>query len=162
MADKAVSPGLKLFYISTAPHQISKGCFTKINYCMKCYIIDHASKECPKPKGFKVCSECSSNDNTWTACTLKTKKYINCGEAQRTLAHKCSKRKERVKEKEKVGREKKKKDLLPGNKCSNNSRKLCKPYISIKCLRKQPDLESDDLRLPYSLNEHGLSRFCLC
>lgn len=100
MADKAMNHGLRLFNVSIAPHQITKERYVQITFCMKCYAIeDHITKQCPKPAGYKVCSECSSQDHTWKNCPKETVKCINCGEAHRTLAYKCSKRKEKVKEK---------------------------------------------------------------
>ena len=101
MADKAVRHGILLFGISIAPYQIDKERYTKINYCMKCYAIKyHSTRQCPKPIRYKACSECSSNSHTWTWCNNEEKKCLNCEGAHRTLAYKCPKRKEAVKQKE--------------------------------------------------------------
>lgn len=100
MADKAMNHGLRLFNVSIAPHQMAKEKYVQISYCMKCYAIeDHITKQCPKPEGYKVCSECSSQEHTWKHCPKGTLKCVNCGEAHKTMAYKCKKRKEKIKEK---------------------------------------------------------------
>lgn len=107
MADKAANQGLRLFHVSIAPHQISKERYINIPYCMKCYAIDdHATNQCPKPQGYQICSECSSQNHTWRNCRTEEKKCINCGGAHRTLAYKCPKRKEKGKEKQQEAKQK--------------------------------------------------------
>ena len=107
MADKAINQGLRLFNVSIAPHQISKERYINIPYCMKCYDIDdHVTNQCPKPQGYQICSECSSQDHTWRNCQIEEKKCIKCGGTHRTMAYKCPKRKENVKKKEREAKQK--------------------------------------------------------
>ncbi len=51
------------------------------------------------PRDYKICSECSEEGHVWHQCQNTTKKYLNCNEDHSTIAMKCSKRKEIVKEK---------------------------------------------------------------
>lgn len=90
MADKATRQGLRVFNVSIAPHQIDKELYNKVNFCMGCYVIEeHNTRQCLKPIGYKVCSECSSTEHTWITCNTEKKKCLNCGETHRTLAYKC-------------------------------------------------------------------------
>ena len=100
MADKAIQHGIRLFRISVASHQITKEKYTEITYCLRCYALEqHLTKDCPKPREHKACSECASDDHTWSNCTSTTKKCLNCGGPHRTMAFKCPTRKLAVNEK---------------------------------------------------------------
>lgn len=51
------------------------------------------------PQTYKICSECSVEGHLWHECREKNKTCLNCGENHRTLAMKCSKRRDIVKAK---------------------------------------------------------------
>lgn len=100
MATKAEADGLRLFNMSIAYHQIKRETYMPIKTCLRCYKIEeHNTSECPQPREYKVCSECSSHDHTWRNCKSPTKRCLNCDQEHRTLAMKCPKRKEAVKKK---------------------------------------------------------------
>lgn len=99
MAQKALE-GIKLFHLCISSQQIEAEKYINITTCFKCYALDaHLTKNCPKPKDYKICSECSSTEHIWKNCSTQTKKCINCGGEHRTLAMKCQKRKQLVKTK---------------------------------------------------------------
>lgn len=100
MAAKAETNGLRLFNMSIAYHQIKREIYTPIKTCLRCYKIeDHNTSECPQPRDYKICSECSSQDHTWRSCKSNEKKCLNCNQAHRTMAMICPKRKEAIKRK---------------------------------------------------------------
>ena len=100
LAQKCTERGLKAFNISIPSHEIKLETYIAIKCCMKCYSLEsHFTNECPKPKEFKICSECSEEGHVWHQCKTSTKKCINCSENHSTLAMKCVKRKEILKEK---------------------------------------------------------------
>ncbi len=67
---------------------------------MRCYTLEHHfTNECPKPRDFKVCSECSNEGHVWHQCQEPHKKCLNCGENHSAMAMKCNKRKQILKEK---------------------------------------------------------------
>lgn len=62
---------------------------------MKCYPIEeHTTNKCPKPKEYKICSECGDRNHTWKDCHSSEKKLVNCDGNHRTIANKCPKRRE--------------------------------------------------------------------
>ena len=94
MVDNCMEKGVKLFFYHVSPSDIKKDNFIKILTCFKCYKIDdHLKHNCPNEDSFRVCSECSSSDHTYTNCTSVTKKCINCEGAHSTLAYRCPMRK---------------------------------------------------------------------
>ncbi len=100
LAKKCTEQGLKAFKISIPCHEIKLETYIPIKCCMKCYALeDHFSNECPKSKDFKVCSECSREGHVWHQCTATNKQCLNCSGSHSTLAMKCVKRKEIIKEK---------------------------------------------------------------
>lgn len=93
-AKKAQTAGLRLFSMSIPATQIKQEVYHNIQTCFRCYALeDHFSSQCPKPKDYKVCSECAQEGHTWKECSSNEKKCLNCEENHRTLAAKCSKRK---------------------------------------------------------------------
>ena len=94
-AKKCTEKGLLAFNISIAPHTIKQETYISIRCCMKCYCLEeHTTRECPKPKDYKICSECSSIGHLWHQCKEEQKKCINCEGNHSTLAMRCTKRKE--------------------------------------------------------------------
>ncbi len=101
MARRARSEGLLLFSISVPPHQMKEETYIPLLTCNTCYAIeDHSTKQCPCPQGYKVCSECSSNDHTFRECSSPEKQCLHCGQAHSCMAMRCPARKKAYKEKE--------------------------------------------------------------
>ncbi|KAK8393515.1 hypothetical protein O3P69_006685 [Scylla paramamosain] len=63
-------------------------------------IEDHSTKQCPCPQGYKVCSECGSNDHTFRESTSPSKQCLHCGQDHSCMAMCCPARKKAYKEKE--------------------------------------------------------------
>ena len=102
-ATKTCEQGLKLFKMKIPHYNIKKEEYTPINVCYKCYKLeDHHTNQCPQEANYKVCSECSSTEHTWTNCNNTFKKCLNCNGDHRTLAFKCPSRKTLVEEKKKA------------------------------------------------------------
>ncbi len=102
LAKKCTQNGFLAFNLSVPPHQIKQETYEyiPIKCCMKCYKLeDHATRECDKPNGFKICSECGQEGHYWHQCKERKKCCINCGEEHSTLAMKCTIRKDILKEK---------------------------------------------------------------
>ncbi len=100
LAQKCTEKGLKAFSISIPAHEIKQETFIPVKCCMKCYTLEsHFTNECPKPSTLKICSECSETGHVWHECPNEYKKCLNCGENHSTMALKCPKRKEIVKNK---------------------------------------------------------------
>ncbi len=100
-AKKTTEKGIPVFHMSIPAHTVKIEEYIPITTCLKCYAIeDHITSECPKPKEYKICSECSSNDHTWRECSASNiRKCINCKGEHRTLANKCPQRKKALEEK---------------------------------------------------------------
>ncbi len=100
LAKRCTERGLKAFGISIPAHEIKLETYIPVKCCMKCYVLeDHFTNEYPKPKDYKVCSECNSYEHVWHQCKESKKTCLNCGEGHSTLAMKCKKRKQILKEK---------------------------------------------------------------
>ncbi len=109
LAQKCLEAGIKAFGISIPATMIKHETYIPIKSCMRCYTLEeHHTNECPRPKDFKICSECSTEGHVWHQCQSNTKKCINCGENHSTLAMKCQKRKDTIKEKRSQMNEKEK------------------------------------------------------
>ncbi len=103
LAKRCKEKGLLAFNLSVPPTDIKQETFIPIKCCLKCYSLeDHYTNECPKDQHYKVCSECSVEGHVWHQCREQTKKCINCGDNHSSLAMKCTKRKEIIKEKRKA------------------------------------------------------------
>ncbi|MPC22836.1 hypothetical protein E2C01_015863 [Portunus trituberculatus] len=99
-AKKSTEKGILGLHMSIPPHSIKIEEFTPITTCFKCYAIeDHTTAKCPKPKDYKICSECSSQNHTWKECDVNNKKCVNCDGDHRTIANKCPHRKRAIEEK---------------------------------------------------------------
>ncbi len=100
LAQKCLQTGIKAFGISTPASLIKQETYIPIKCCMRCYTLEtHYTSECPMPKDYKICSECSEEGHVWHQCQNKTKKCLNCTEPHSSMAMKCKKRKEKIKEK---------------------------------------------------------------
>ncbi len=66
LARKCTEIGLHVFNISIPPHEIKQETFIPIKCCMKCYCLEeHNTRDCPKGKEYKLCSECSNEGHLW-------------------------------------------------------------------------------------------------
>ena len=100
LAQKCIGSGMKAFGISITPHMIKQETYIPVKCCMRCYTLEHHfTSECPKQKEYKICSECSQEGHVWHQCQNEFKKCLNCRENHSTMAMKCKKRKEIIKEK---------------------------------------------------------------
>ena len=101
-ANTATEKGLLAFHMSIPSYNMKIDEFFPILTCMRCYSLEeHTTAMCPKPKEYKICSECGSSNHTWRDCKETTKNGINCEGQHRTLANKCPKRKEIIDNKRK-------------------------------------------------------------
>lgn len=106
-AKKCTEKGLLAFNLSIPHTEIKQETYIQIQCCMRCYQLEkHNTKDCTKDQSYKICSECSGEGHLWHQCTEKSKKCINCGDEHSTMAMKCAKRKEILKEKRKQETEK--------------------------------------------------------
>ena len=95
VAKKATEQGILGYCMSISPHTIKLEDYIPILTCLRCYALeDHITPKCPKPKQYKICSECTSSDHYWHECTATTKKCLNCEGTHRTLANSCPLRKQ--------------------------------------------------------------------
>ena len=102
MADRAVREGLNLHFQRFKKGNIEKEMFVPVIPCYKCYSYTHQKRNCPKPQDYKICSICAIEGHCYTECSNEENlKCINCGGGgeHRTLATKCQKRKEVIKNK---------------------------------------------------------------
>lgn len=104
MAKKATDSGLFILFQSIPPETIEKEFFFSLIPCYRCYEYNHIIKDCPRSEQYKVCSECAAEGHTFRNCSETNKKCLNCNEDHRTLAARCPKRKQILKEKEKQER----------------------------------------------------------
>ena len=107
-ADKTVREGFKIYFQFFQGKNIEKELFVPIVPCYRCYSYTHQKKACPKPEGYKVCSNCSEEGHLYTECNSETNKCINCNNDHRTLAARCPKRKELIRSKVREIRERSK------------------------------------------------------
>lgn len=102
-AKKCTEKGLLAFHLSIPPSDIKQEEYIHITCCTKCYQLDdHQTRNCTKDKDYKICSECSELTHVWHQCQATTKTCINCGENHSTMAMRCQKRKDIIKEKRKL------------------------------------------------------------
>ena len=101
LAKKCTEKGIKAFSINIPAHEIKLETYIPIKCCMRCYALEeHFTNECPKSRDYKICSECSAEGHVWHQCRENYKHCISCGDSHSTLAMKCVKRKEILREKE--------------------------------------------------------------
>ena len=101
MAEKACDQGLRMFYLSVPPHQMRRETYTHLIACDRCHALEsHNTSECPKPRTYKRCSECSEEGHTYRECTATVKKCLHCQQEHSARAMRCSTRKRALREKE--------------------------------------------------------------
>ncbi len=94
LAPKCLETGIKAFGISAPPNMIKQEIYIPVKCCMRCYSLEqHYTSECPKPKEYKICSECSEEGHVWHQCLNNIKKCLNCKGNHSSMAMKCQKRK---------------------------------------------------------------------
>ena len=72
-AQTALTTGLKLFNTLISPRQIQQDLFIDIQMCFRCYKLDdHATKDCPRPTTYSICSHCGAEGHTHTQCPNPT------------------------------------------------------------------------------------------
>ena len=129
MAKKALVEGLHLFQIHIPGHQMRQEVFIPLLTCNRCNAVeDHATKSCPKPSGYVLCSECGNEDHSFRTCTATSKKCLHCGGEHSTRAMRCPMRKEALKNKEEAARQARVRRLAA------NYRHPRKFWREIKCL----------------------------
>ena len=100
LAKKCTEKGLKAFKISIPATEIKLETYIPIQCCMRCYTLEsHYTNECPKSRDFKLCSECGTEGHLWHQCREPNKRCINCNKEHSALQMKCPKRKEILKNK---------------------------------------------------------------
>ena len=104
-SQRALQNGFLCGNTKISSNQIEKEGFTYILICFNCYKLeDHTSAKCPT-KDTIVCSECTGN-HYFKDCTSPTKKCLNCEGPHRTMSTACPKKKEIVKRKRIIAKEK--------------------------------------------------------
>ena len=106
VADQIAENGITIFSQRFDGRSLEREVYINVTPCMRCYKYDHFTKKCKAPESYKICSECAGMDHRFGECQSQHKKCINCGQNHRTLAYKCPKRKEVVKQKIKEKKEK--------------------------------------------------------
>ena len=106
VADQIAENGITIFSQRFDGRSLEREVYINITPCMRCYKYDHFTKRCKAPESYKICSECARTGHRFSECQSQHKKCINCGQSHRTLAYKCPKRKEAVKQKFKEKKEK--------------------------------------------------------
>ena len=98
---KAQQDGLKMFMMSIPSYQaIKQEIYYNVKICFRCYALeDHNTNQCDKSQEYKICSECAEYGHIWKDCSKNIFKCINCSGDHRTLASKCPRRKEIIKNK---------------------------------------------------------------
>ena len=98
--------GLHLFQIHIPGHQMRQEVFIPLLTCNRCNAVeDHATKSCPKPASYVLCSECGNEDHSFRTCTATSKKCLHCGGEHSARAMHCPMRKEALKNKEEAARQ---------------------------------------------------------
>ncbi len=101
-AKKATEIGLLACKLSIPSYNIKLETYIPVKCCMKCYRLEeHTTRECDKPKEYKICSNCSEEGHLWMECKAETQCCINCNGEHSTMAMRCIKRKEIIKRKRK-------------------------------------------------------------
>ena len=106
VADEIVEKGITIFSQRFDGRSLEREVYINVSPCMRCYKYDHFTKKCKAPESYVICSECARTGHRFHQCNSQQKKCINCGQNHRTLAYKCPKRKEVIKQKVKEKKEK--------------------------------------------------------
>lgn len=106
LAKKAQEKGLLLFSMRIPTYNIIQDKHHNITTCLRCYALEeHHTSSCPKPRDFKICSECGTEGHIWRECQGGQKRCINCGGGHSTMAMSCGKKKEIINNKRKEERD---------------------------------------------------------
>ena len=104
-AQHVLQNGFLCFNTKIASHQLEKEEFTDILICFNCYQLEeHTSANCPNKETI-VCSVCTGNHN-FKECRSEFKKCLNCGGPHRTMAMACPKKKEIIRKKRNIAKQK--------------------------------------------------------
>ena len=99
MAQRCIKDGFYMFNLSISPNTLKCEDYIQVSYCYRCYAIgEHLIADCPCPNDYKICSNCSSDNHTYSNCpSPDTRKCVNCKTStHHTLAYSCPKRKEYI------------------------------------------------------------------
>ena len=97
--------GLRIHFQLFEGKLIKKEMFVAVVPCYRCYSYEHLKKHCPMDDSYKVCSNCGTEGHIFTDCNSILSKCLNCGQDHRTLAAKCTVRKNIIRKKIKEKRE---------------------------------------------------------
>ena len=104
-ADNMVANGLQVHYQKSEKRCIERELYIPISPCYKCYSYSHLKNNCDKPENYKICSNCSREGHLFLMCKSIKLRCINCKGEHRTLAARCPKRKEIIRNKIKERKE---------------------------------------------------------
>ena len=104
MVNKAKSSGLLMYGNFINSYNINEEVFIKLNYCSKCYSYEHHKNDCNKGD-IRWCANCADKNHTFRDCKSNKLKCLNCGGEHHTLAMRCPRRKEIIRNKSKNVRE---------------------------------------------------------
>ena len=107
VAQRAIKEGMVILNQRIPAQRIEKEIFVKLTPCNNCYSYNHETKQCPKEK-MTLCAHCGEEGHKQSDCEARSPRCINCGEEHRTLAAQCKIRKDLIKEKRKVIRDRSK------------------------------------------------------
>ena len=107
MAQRAIKEGMVILNQRIPVQRIEREIFVKLTPCNNCYAYNHETKQCPKEK-MMLCPHCGEEGHKQSDCKAKTPRCINCGEEHRTLVAQCKIRKDIIKEKRKLIRDRSK------------------------------------------------------
>ena len=80
-------------------HDIKQETYIPVRCCMKCFSLeDHATRDCKKGTEYKLCSECAQEGHVWHQCKELIKTCVNCNENHSTMAMRCMKKKEIIRQ----------------------------------------------------------------
>ena len=97
MVEYCLESGFFLFNLSISPKFLALEDNPQIFYCYRCYgINNHKSNSCLKPKSYKVCSLCASEEHSHVDCNSTERKCINCDGNHATISKTCPRFKEVV------------------------------------------------------------------
>ena len=97
MVQDSITSGIVVNGQSFSNNNLSQDIFVHIPQCMRCYSYDHVRKDCPESDNYTICSNCSSKDHRYTNCHNAFKKCITCSQDHPTMAARCARRKNIIK-----------------------------------------------------------------
>lgn len=95
-AYKALERGVLMYNMLIPPWRVQKEDYVPVITCLRCNSeAQHTSQNCPKPRTYTVCSECSEEGHRHNACQAAVKMCLNCGGGggQDSLLHLSERRK---------------------------------------------------------------------